>query len=367
MEIFKSVKSGPVEIQVRKYSDGRYGYDWEESGKRKQGRWRKSKNAVEEALKRAKVIAAGRINLLEVDPAELAEFRAWKASRSKGKSVAEIRDELLALKREDVGIDPHYVDGLAGPWEKFCDSFGKRQIGEVEPGDIETWLRELDKAARTRNNIRDIIVRLFRFAREREYLPDALTAAEKVKRIRIKARADDIEVWTPEEMKKMIALASAELLPWVAIGGFAGVRTEEIRPKTASRKDGLRWEDFRWNEKQIVLRAETSKVDRPRYIPISDNLAEWLWPHRDDTGPVVALASRAFYGGVERLKKAMGATGTAKKNALRHSFGSYRNAIIRNIGQLAEEMGNSPGIARRNYERPQPPAAAKEWFGILPG
>ena len=31
-----------------------------------------------------------------------------------------------------------------------------------------------------------------------------------------------------------------------------------------------------------------------------------------------------------------------KKNALRHSFGSYREAQIRNIDTVSSEMGNAP-------------------------
>ena len=366
MKIIKSVKSGPVEIHVREYSDGRFGFDWEESGKRKQGRWRDQSDAIDAARERAKVIAAGRINLLDVDPDELAEFRAWKAARTKSKAVTDVRDELLAIKRANTGLDPHYIAQLAGPWNRFADTFGARDMTEIESEEIESWLLALKKSARTRNNIRDTIVMLFRFARKRGYLPDATTAAEKIERDKIRTLAGNIKIYTPGEMRDLLKITPTELVPWIVIGGFAGIRTEEMRPKTGSRKDPLRWEDFRWSENQIVLRAETSKTDRTRYVPLSKNIKKWLAPFKKESGPVIPLKSGTFYGAIGRLRDDTGTTGREKNNALRHSYGSYRNAIIRNIGQLAEEMGNSPGIARKNYERPQPKAVADEWFGIMP-
>jgi integrase len=363
MKIVKTVKAGEVKIVVREYSDKRCGFDWREGDKRKQGRWRDPADAVEAARLRANVIAAGRVNLLEISPAEFAEFRAWKARNQKSRTVQEIRDELLTLKRDDFEIDPHYVEQLVRPWAWFCDAFGTRSIADIAAGQIEDWLRSLNKNARNRNNIRDAVVQLFRFARERDYLQDAITAAERVKRLTIKQKSDDIEIWSPGEMVSKLSFSTPEILPWLVIGAFAGIRTEEMRPKENSRKEPLAWEDFQWSEKQIVVRAETSKVNRTRFVPIADNLAAWLEPFRGASGPVIAMQSKQFLRAVAKHNVAYG---TARTNALRHSYGSYRNAIIRNIGQVAEEMGNSPGIARRNYERPQPRAVAEEWFSIQP-
>ena len=389
MNVVKTVKSGKVEIEVQEYADGRFGFDFHnEEGQRVKCRRKEQAKAIEQARERAKIISAGRVDMMTasrqewaafeawqragLSMEELAEFRTWKSTRSKTKTVAEIRNELLALKREDSDLDPVYVGNLAGPWEEFCRTFGKRSITEVEPSEVETWLRELKKAARTRNNIRDVIVQLFRFAREREYLPDAISAAEKVKRLKIKARADDIEIWTPAEMRLLLAHAKREFLPWLLFGGFTGIRTNEIRPRPNSRKDCLRWEDVLWSESQISIRPEVAKTGRQRYIPIPKNLLAWLAPYSGKTGPVIVEQVHVVFEDIDRMvseiqkKEKDQSAFVFKKNALRHSFGSYRNAVIRNIGQLADEMGNSPAIAKRNYERPQPRAVADEWFGIMP-
>lgn len=386
MDVIKTVKAGHVELEICQYADGRFGFDYyDENRRRIKCRWNDQAKAIDKAKEKVKIIADGKVEMLAASKdewavfqafcaagitlEELAEFKAWKATKTKTKTIADIRDELLKLKKDDADLDAVYVTNLAGPWELFCKSFGKRTIGEVTPSCIEEWLRDLKRSTRTRNNYRDALVQLFRFARQREYLPDQITAAEKVLRLKIKAKSDDIEIYTPEEMRAFLKFVKADFLPWVVIGGFAGVRTEELCPNKTSHKDPLRWEDIQWEEKQICVRAETSKVGRTRFPPISDNLLAWLDPYRDHSGPVLPCPVNTLYNEIKlmrtRMKKAK-VTFTFKKNALRHSFGSYRNAIIRNIGQLSDEMGNSPFIAKRNYERPQPRYVADEWFSIMP-
>ena len=51
-------------------------------------------------------------------------------------------------------------------------------------------------------------------------------------------------------------------------------------------------------------------------------------------------------------------------DVLRHSFCSYRLAETQNLGQVAEEAGNSPEIIRRHYRRPLLKKRAKEYFSI---
>jgi hypothetical protein len=55
-----------------------------------------------------------------------------------------------------------------------------------------------------------------------------------------------------------------------------------------------------------------------------------------------------------------------KKNALRHSFISYRVAETQNVAQVALEAGNSPQIIFQHYREVVRLKEAKRWFGIEP-
>jgi hypothetical protein len=54
-----------------------------------------------------------------------------------------------------------------------------------------------------------------------------------------------------------------------------------------------------------------------------------------------------------------------KRNALRHSWLTYRSAIV-GISQTANEAGNSESEARRSYVDAQGEDVAKAWFSVFP-
>ena|ERR1700756_4837921 len=55
-----------------------------------------------------------------------------------------------------------------------------------------------------------------------------------------------------------------------------------------------------------------------------------------------------------------------KDDILRHSYGTYRAAILRNSHNLAEEMGNSVTMVRTYYDAVVSPSVAKLWWRIRP-
>src|SRR5207302_3360555 len=57
---------------------------------------------------------------------------------------------------------------------------------------------------------------------------------------------------------------------------------------------------------------------------------------------------------------------TWKRNALRHSFISYRLAEVLSAAQVALEAGNSETMIFKNYRDVVTPEAAKDWFSIEP-
>ncbi len=55
-----------------------------------------------------------------------------------------------------------------------------------------------------------------------------------------------------------------------------------------------------------------------------------------------------------------------KRNALRHSFGSYRLEQTKNAGQVALEMGNSAKIVMDHYHEIVDAKTAREYWSIKP-
>jgi len=107
------------------------------------------------------------------------------------------------------------------------------------------------------------------------------------------------------------------------------------------------------------VRAGQAKTASRRVIPITDNLASWLAP-LPRRGRVVPSCTQ--HKEITALAKSLGIPWP--RNVLRHSFISYRIAIVKSADQVALEAGNSPAIIFRHYRELTTEETAKEWFGI---
>ena len=99
-------------------------------------------------------------------------------------------------------------------------------------------------------------------------------------------------------------------------------------------------------------------------MAISENHAGWLAPYLKKSGPVWPHGHDYFYESQRPV--ALNAEVKWEQNALRHSFISYRMAIVKDANQVAQEAGNSPDIIFRNYLELVTQTQARNWFSIEP-
>jgi integrase len=90
---------------------------------------------------------------------------------------------------------------------------------------------------------------------------------------------------------------------------------------------------------------------------------EWLRPYSEMTGQLVPVAAR---GKIERVRKAAGLT-RWPINGLRHSFASYRLALIHDAPRVAAELGHTtPQLLYSAYRELVVPAEAERYWKIGP-
>jgi len=278
------------------------------------------------------------------------KFYATRNKTITRKRVADVVDELLAVK-EARQASLRYLQDLQSRLGRFATAFQKNCC-DVTTAHVQGWLDRLKLSTQSYENYRRTVYTLFGFAVARGYAVDNPVKAVE----RVKVRPGEVAIYTPTEIRKLLASSSSDFLPCLGLGAFAGVRSAEI--------ERLKWSDIRLADRIIVVGKDQAKTASRRTVPISENLALWLAPYAGQTGLIWKAGHHTLYD-VQR-KTANQAGLKWKKNALRHSYASYRFAQTTDAGRVAGELGNSVSTVHKHYRELVTPTEAKKWFNIKP-
>jgi integrase len=299
---------------------------------------------------------------------EAAKFYAKRHPQTvQSKSVSDVYNELLDAKAKD-GLSDEYLRDLRYRLGRFSKAF-VTPISNVAAADINYFLRMLEVGPRGRNNYRTSILTLFSFAESSGCLPKGHLDVKDVSRAKEPHSA--IEIFSAHELKKLLNAARLDpeelapgwnvryaatqgLLPLLALAAFAGLRTAEIQRQL--------WTDINLERGFIRVTAAKGNTAQKRLVPISDNLKQWLtlcWRNEGTCCDYAKLASA-----LARLAER--ADVKWKRNALRHSFISYRVALTQDIPQVSLEAGNSVQVINKHYRELVTAEEAKAWFAITP-
>ena len=270
------------------------------------------------------------------------------------RTVSEVVEEMLVAKEAD-GVSVVHLTDLRWRLRRFATHFPGR-IAMVLGQELQNYLADIKGSGRSKNNVRKMLKNLFHFAQSRGYLPKGLTEADDL--VRAKEKPQPIAIYTPAEMAKLLQHAEEDIIPFLAIGAFAGLRSAEILR--------LDWSEVDLAGDHIEVKASKAKTASRRLVPISPNLKQWLAPHRQEDGKVVTLSDVNLNLRLRTLVKSEAVNIKWPHNGLRHSFISYRVAKVQNVAQVALEAGNSPQVIFSHYRELVKPAEAEKWFSIVP-
>ncbi|MGI8482375.1 MAG: tyrosine-type recombinase/integrase, partial [Chthoniobacterales bacterium] len=261
--------------------------------------------------------------------------------------VSELFEEFLSVKQQD-NVSPKYLADLRSKLDRFVNSFHITLVCNLTVAQIEAWIRSLDIGPVSRESYRRNVSVLLEFGRRRGYLRENPAADIKIRR----RPEGEVSILTPNELSNLLSKCAPDILPYVAICAFAGLRPSEAA--------SLHWSDIHLDTMQIEVRARHSKTRRYRLVPIQPNLGKWLMRFRSDDGSV--------YYSRRKFREAYKAAGMEewKMDILRHSYGTYRLPILKSADALALEMGNSPDVIFRHYRRPVSEMSALDYFAIVP-
>jgi integrase len=247
----------------------------------------------------------------------------------------------------------HY-EGVKGHIKKLLPGFTFSYICDFSPELLNKWLVTQPVSAVTRNNIRRSLSIFFTYAVDNMWIGEnPIRKVKPANTKRLKA-AKKVCIYTPEQAAAILVEADHDLVPFFAIGMFAGLRTSEI--------ECLDWRHILWDERLIDVEGGNSKTGKTRFVPMTDNLVAWLAPYRNSHGQVAPHRDEA------RRKIVRDRAGIRDMaNAMRHSYCSYHFNLHDNAPETSKNAGHmTPTQLFSNYHHRVKKTACERYFAIRP-
>ena len=391
----KTIREGSVTVKVyrvRNYESVIYQVVYYLGSERTRATYSDEATALEEAGKKAKFLAQGQANELTLNGTDCDSYMAarellreiggvplasavdeyvrarkllgsrslitaveqWLADHAPSLAVAtvpQIVEECIKAKTA-VGLSESYMRPFSGRLRRFARSV-RGNIGDVKQVHIEAYLNGTKTTGRTRNNIAQAIRTFFNFAKARGYLHrERKTEADFIEMK--PEKESDTAIYTVDELARMLVAGDADSVPFIAIGAFSGIRSFEMKR--------LDWSNFRWDQGVIEIKGGKAKTGSRRNAPLHPILAEWLMPYQKAEGFVCRCKKAEMVARARVIKAGL----KWKKNALRHSFDSYRLAELKDASKVSYEMGNSPRMVFKHYHELVAPKEAERFWSLTP-
>jgi integrase len=271
-----------------------------------------------------------------------------------------VREE-FAFRLANEGATLRHKRTMDSELKKFESRFGDRPIKTLSGNEIKEWLVGLDIAPKTRMKIFGYIQNAYGIAVQKGLLAEH--PFEKVENfIRSKKSEAPAFPLTPEEAQALLDAAEPSVVPFIAVGMFAGLR--------ASERDVIEWKHFILDDPEpfIDIPKSISKTGERRLVPVQPALMAFLAPFVKKQGRIVPLTCNgniAYQNAWERSVKAAGLWPWSE-NRLRDSFCSYRYRATGSAETTSEEDGHTVQVMVDRYLKLVTKEAAERFWAIRP-
>jgi len=230
------------------------------------------------------------------------------------------------------------------------------RLDELTAGQIESAVVGFGVKEKTKNEYRIMLGNFFQWAPKQNppLVMKGFNPAKDMERYDVKHR--EVEYLRVADLRKILAAAQAkrpDFVPLMVLVCFGALRPSEVL-----RVD---WREV--GTERIRLPGTKSKTGYSRQIPIQENLKAWLDLWRKKEGPVCSGIDLPHFNVV--IQRISGVR--LGHDAMRHSYGTHRHQILKNVGAVADEMGHTMQVCRTHYVNSFcTEGEAKEWFSLMP-
>jgi integrase len=292
-------------------------------------------------------------------------------------------DWLYITSREQLQLSDRYLSNLRGTLGRFTVKVGQKRANDFKPEDAEDWLHGLKVGPVSVNSYRRLLHAVFQYATDRKRIKENPIALVEL----VKETRDKVGILTVSQMAALLAGSrEPDVIATVAIGGFAGLRPEEVAR--------LEWSKIALEQGLIDCGADLTKTAKSRYVKIEPVLTAWLRRHcLTEIGQPEPIQGKNFRRRFDEARRAVGfrIRGLQEKNdqgdpvppeevavldetrvawphdALRHSYASYHIAKFQDASVLALQMGHTTTkLIFSNYRHRVKEAEAAAWWVLQP-
>jgi integrase len=285
--------------------------------------------------------------------------------------------------REQLQLSDRYLSNLRGTLGRFTVKVGQKRANDFKPEDAEDWLHGLKVGPVSVNSYRRLLHAVFQYATDRKRIKENPIALVEL----VKETRDKVGILTVSQMAALLAGSrEPDVIATVAIGGFAGLRPEEVAR--------LEWSKIDLEQGLIDCGADLTKTAKSRYVKIEPVLTAWLRRHcLTEIGQPEPIQGKNFRRRFDEARRAVGfrIRGLQEKNdqgdpvppeevavldetrvawphdALRHSYASYHIAKFQDASVLALQMGHTTTkLIFSNYRHRVKEAEAAAWWVLQP-
>jgi len=281
-------------------------------------------------------------------------FLRWRSRQVASVSFKSMMEQFREAKG---GSSRSYRNTLRYALSRFSD-LHDHLVSDLTPDDIEPVLQGTTVSVRRHNLV--ALRAAFNFGIRRGWCDQ-----NPVMRMEIGSLKPKRETLTNDQVKALLKAAvesDLELLPYILLCLFAGIRPEEVRR--------LPSDDINLEEKFIIISDEVSKTGRRRVIEMEPLLVQWLEFYLQSGGELKAGALAASRDNLRKRLRALRDRAGVKpwvQDGPRRTFASCWLAMYEDVNRLNNLMGHTdPTMLFRHYNRAVTKSQGAAFWAIDP-
>lgn len=256
-------------------------------------------------------------------------------ARTDARTITQAIAELIAAKKA-AGRDDYYRKCLLQVLNQFAVGRKSLRVDRVTIGDVESFLDS--KRLASRSTLRARLSTLFNFCVRRGYcLKNPCAQLEPVT-----YHKPPPQVFTPAQLKMCLEwlTVNPKGFTWFVLTALCGLRPEEAQ-RTPRKKIQIK-------DGHIIVDVQTTKVRQRRVVTPMVEAMQWLRISLNLGGktPINEPFKRRL---IKKLRKLLGFKAWPK-DITRHTAASIWLARIKSAAEVAEQLGNSERVLKRDYK-----------------